>query len=815
MSMDPHAPPPDADAALQAPDSLRQRLGRRAARVASWATATRLRMAIAGTASLVILGCVFASWSYMARLAVEAIEPVTLDSAIAALDQGRFEDAEAMIGDMHQLPASQELLGGAMFVLGALKSREAELETSPERRRAVHQLAAKYLTKARSLGVPAGREGQAAYLLGKSYVDGGEARHGVAALVEALQDETQPLTEIHSLLSQALLEAPEPDFQATLRHNDQVLADATLSDEGRQRAWLLRAEALLRMKATADAKAVIEGLPAGGPLAPQRLLLLGRLEMQEADQLGGDPAAREVKLTSAVDSLQKAGRLDKNASSVTRQAMYWIARCHELRGDEPAALSAYDRLHKIYGETSEGLAARFAESDCRRRAGDVDQALAGYRSVLQAVEDPQAYDNPLLPLGDLKKQLTKVYQQLVRDEFFEEGLSLVELFEPVFGRALCVELRAKTHQLWGENLIEQAQEQDQWTESDAQRQGRAHLRAAGSDFEQLASLRRASRAYTGDLWAAAECYFNGHSFSHAARMFDEYLRHESRWRNARALLRLGQSLLAGREYDRAVSAFEECIELYPHDAVVYQARLECARARQQQGKFEEAERLLTANLWSVGLTPNSPEWRDSKFALGSLLYDGERYDECIAALDEAVKRYPEERAALLAKYTMARAYHTASEAPARRQREAKTENEKQKNRLQATDYLTRAHAAYQDVQRTITLRGLEAGDALDRALLRNCYMMQGAVLFELRRFEEARQAYGNVITLYQNDPIVLESFVQVANCWRRLAQPAKARVTLDQAKMVLERLPKDADFLASTNFNRQQWELLLSQMSKW
>jgi hypothetical protein len=33
--------------------------------------------------------------------------------------------------------------------------------------------------------------------------------------------------------------------------------------------------------------------------------------------------------------------------------------------------------------------------------------------------------------------------------------------------------------------------------------------------------------------------------------------------------------------------------------------------------------------------------------------------------------------------------------------------------------------------------------------------------------------------------------------------------------MVLERLPKDADFLTSTNFNRQQWELLLSQMSKW
>lgn len=813
--MDQQAPPANAAEAPEGPRSLRRRLGHGVARLAWWATATRLRMALAGVAGLVLLGCVFASWSYMAHLAVEAIEPVTLDSAIAALDQGRYEDAEAMIGDMHQLPASQELLGGAMFVLGALKSHEAEVETSAERQRAMHQLAAKYLTKARTLGVPAGREGQAAYLLGKSYVAGGEARHGIAPLEDALQDQTQPLTEIHSLLSQALLEAPEPDLAAALKHNEQVLADESLPEEQRQLAWLQRGEALLRMKSTAEAQAAVEQAPKAGPYAALRMLLLGRIELQEAEALPADAATRETSLASAINKLRKALRLDKNASNVTRQAIYWIARCQELRGDETAALAQYDRLHKVYGETPEGLAAKFAESDCRRRAGHIDQALAGYRSVLAAVEDPQAYDNPLLSLGDLKLQLTKVYQQLVRDEFFEQGLALVELFEPVFGRAMCVELRAKTHQRWGEKLIEQGQSQGQWTVSEAQRQGRAHLRAAGSDYEQLASLRQATRAYTDDLWAAAECYFNGNSFSHAARMFEEYLRHEARKRNAMALVRLGQSLLAGHEYERAVGAFEECVELYPRDAVIYQARLECARAYQQLGKFDKAEKLLTSNLWSEGLKPTSSVWRDSKFALGSLLYDSERYDECIAALDEAVKRYPEERAALLGKYTMARAYHTASEAPAKRQREAKTENEQQKNRLQATEYLNRAHAAYQDVQRTITLRGLESGDALDRALLRNCYMMQGSVLFELRRFEEARQAYGNVITLYQNDPIVLESFVQVANCWRRLAQPTKARVTLDQAKMVLERLPKDADFLSSTNFSRQQWELLLSQMSKW
>jgi hypothetical protein len=62
---------------------------------------------------------------------------------------------------------------------------------------------------------------------------------------------------------------------------------------------------------------------------------------------------------------------------------------------------------------------------------------------------------------------------------------------------------------------------------------------------------------------------------------------------------------------------------------------------------------------------------------------------------------------------------------------------------------------------------------------------------------------------------VLESFVQVANCWRRLDQPAMARGNLERAKVVLGKLPADADFLASTNFNRQQWTLLLDEMGKW
>ena len=56
-------------------------------------------------------------------------------------------------------------------------------------------------------------------------------------------------------------------------------------------------------------------------------------------------------------------------------------------------------------------------------------------------------------------------------------------------------------------------------------------------------------------------------------------------------------------------------------------------------------------------------------------------------------------------------------------------------------------------------------------MLRNCYMLEGTVLFDLGRYKEAIEAFSNVASLYPDDPFVLETFVQIANCWRRLNEP--------------------------------------------
>ena len=90
----------------------------------------------------------------------------------------------------------------------------------------------------------------------------------------------------------------------------------------------------------------------------------------------------------------------------------------------------------------------------------------------------------------------------------------------------------------------------------------------------------------------------------------------------------------------------------------------------------------------------------------------------------------------------------------------------------------------------------------------------GSVQFDLEYYDQAINTYQNASTRYQNEPIVLESFVQLANCYRRQNKPVEARGALERAKVVLKRLPKNVSFESTTNYSREEWVALLDRLSK-
>jgi tetratricopeptide (TPR) repeat protein len=347
-------------------------------------------------------------------------------------------------------------------------------------------------------------------------------------------------------------------------------------------------------------------------------------------------------------------------------------------------------------------------------------------------------------------------------------------------------------------------------------EGLQKLRAAGVAFEQLAELRFATRHYSADLWHSAENYFAGHSFTSTVRLLQNYLHNEPELRNAEALLRLGQAYLAIGQIPQSIAAFEECIEFHPLDGATFQARIDCAKAYWHQGDTGRAEQLLRDNIAGSSLKPSSREWKDSLFELGMLLHDTGQYEQAIIALEEAIERYRHDSQRLVAQYVLGESYRRWAHDLLDRARAAHTAGERDKSLQVANERLTAALKHFEVVQVSITLKTHDLhSDPLLGTMLRNCYMLEGTVLFDLGRFKEAIEAFSNVASLYPDNPFVLETFVQIANCWRRLGQDAKARGAVQQAQIVLQGLPPEADFASTTALNREEWGILLADMSKW
>jgi TolA-binding protein len=790
---------------------------------------THWKRTIAACVTVILLMAgIGVAWTYMVNFAIES-ERAKLGEALEALDAGNYEQARLLVRHVlgaGAVPSSE--YGTPLFVLGVVKTFDADNEVVPEQRRTQYLVASRYLSKARSYGFPPEREKQGLLLLGKSLVETLEFDQGIEALSSALEAPPrvggQLNRAIHKMLAEAYTMLPKPEYELALRHLEAVLDDKELTPEQHVAALLLNAKILARMSRYGDAAQALATVPPAAQHDPAVLIMRGQvlldgvaaaLDRRPLQADGTLPADLATQVDAAIGLLREAQAVGMQASDVTRRALYLMGRAAALRGDETEALKLFTRLHQQYGDTPEGLAAKLAEADILRHDGDDRSALLWYRQVLQSDVDPQTYHNEVLPIEQLRSRILQAVGDFVNQSQFANAIKLLDDFLPLFSRAQELELRGKTLREWGERELARATDESR-ASKESRRSGLHRLREAGVALEGLAELRYATANYPNDLWNSADSYYLGHSYTNAARLLDVYLKNEPEQRNAEALLRLGQVSLALGRIDECIAALQECIELYDRDNATYQARIDCAKAFWNRGDAAEAERLLRFNLTASMLEPKSPEWKDSLFALGLLLFDQARYDAAIGTLEEAVERYPDDHQTLQARYVTGEAYRRWAADPLQRLESARTASERDKNEQLVRERLTLALQQFKQVQSSITLKVQNVQeDSPYAAMRRNCYMLEGACLFDLGRYQEAIEAYQNVSSLYPNEPFVLETFVQIANCWQRLDRAENANGAIQQAQLTLQHLPADADFAATTAFSREEWRMLLSSMSQW
>ncbi len=812
---------PERESIEQPPTNLGllARLQQLLAPARQWITAhPRVGLAAAG-GSIVLLAPLAIIVGY--RILAVPVEPPkppewSLADAVTALDDGDFGLAQRIAARLRQsLPESEA--GDVAFVQGAAAAYEAEQYLGRERK-ALCLLAANYLEDARQQGFPESRQAEGLFLLGKSLNLSGKFAESRGPLDEALEMDLDPQqrSAVHWMLAEAYSKDANRDLPRALENIAAYLSGEGLEPTERHQGLLEELRIRYQSDDVAGCEAVLAKIPHEAIVRPDAELIRGRIVMRQAQQMRRESEQKPseenkllIKQTyeRAIQILRHA-QDDPLGDKAIRRSMYLIGVCFFEMQDYPAALAQFERTRKVWLNTPEGMAAALSEADLLRQAGRGDDAMPVYQSLLGAARDPFA--NAWIPPDQFRARVIGAFRQYLLDSQFENAVALGAAFTPLFPPARALEYEADALQDWSTKLRVDADGLNEPEATAARRKSRELRRRAGRLFGRLAQLDFTTRQYPDDVWRSGEAFLEGHDFRSAVNAFEEYLKYEPRRRRALALIHLGECMLALDRLEEALSVCQECIQFYPTDAASYQARLISSKVYLEMGQVAPAEAVLRENLNGELLTPESKESRDSLFQLGELLQADGRYQEAIQRLREAVERYPETHDAVRARYLIGESYRKIAQGIQEKLAKDTIETTRQAHFKELHKCLTSAVEHYTQVQEHLSSRQERTRlSHREQVILRNAYFSVGTAWFDLHEYEKAIRAYSALVNMYQHDPVTLEAFVQIGNCYRRWNKPIEARRSVQQAKLVLNRMSPTATFNDVTNHSRREWGDLL------
>jgi len=799
-------------------------------------------------------------WSVLSRPKEPPFEE-RLQAALEALDQGDFQTARRMAEELRVADVGPDLLGGPVFIQGATLRHEAEDQSNPKEKQKLYLIASRYLEEARDRGWPEGRAAQGWLYLAESLVHAGRYAESIPALQQALQANPSQSTFLHRLFAEAYAHAHPPQYAEAIQHIEQYLSDGQLRPTDRLAGQVLLARLHLLSGDLERASQIMERLQDeiyGGDDLPGALskweraqraavrrdarILAARVLVQQAEQTTPPDQSRYQKAYELLLLLQQKG-------TETAESDYLLAKVYGGLGQAEKQREHLARVARKFYGTPEGRAAAVDLAEIYQQSGQHDEAVDLILTAFQEKRVPGEVADEVLDPQQLTQRLLRLYERSMEAGQYQAAYRLTFALADLVPKTQALQLRAASAHAWGEAMLRQAAGNYSQAAQTYQ-QAVQKFQEAGELYEELARLRFADRHYPDDLWSAAEAYFHGRIYPKAATVLERYLREEPRQRRPRALLLLGECLLAMGNVAEAQRYFEQCYAAYRRDPDAYRARFRTAQALLEQGAMQDAERVLNEILESESLTPEAAEWRDALFLLGEVLHrqgvmqlvqsretrDAARtlqddasykkaeqaleqatvfFDQAIARLTEAVQRYPSDPRSLLARYWKAEDYRHRSLLPAwqlpRETIQSRRSELSRRVRVNLQSALQEYESLVKELEMQQDSRPLTP---IEKSVLRNAYFGRADALFELGELPRAIEAYSSASNRYQDDPVCLEAYQQIAVCYRLLGDPVKARGTLEQARIISNTLPSDVDYTRTTRYSRQVWLDELKAKSK-
>lgn len=804
-----------------------------------------------GSAMVIVVGLATGAWWVF--LSDSASTEKKLAVAIVAYENDEDNVAREIAREfVDDLAVEAPYQGTASFLLGAILSDEAQDYLNPRDRETVYRLAAQHLETAKERGFPPGYEIRGEYLLGIAQFHARQYDQAIKTLEAIYNDYPVRQLEIEDALAESYLElTPRTNehMQASMKWSDLFRAHSNLTTDQQSEAQLRLARIQYELGHFDESLQTLEKISPASQYYVDGVIVQGLISRRRYEEFkkAGKKEKAQDELNAAIRLFRKAASNQLVAADATRKASYLLAVMLRANDQLKEALDQAARTRKIYYRTHESVAAGLEEAELLRAEGKDEEAVEIYRRVMREANLNGSYDNPWIDEVEFRQRITRAIDAWKSSQHFEPAVEVAHVLRPIFPDDQALQIEADVEYQWGEYLENQATKVPFDQSLEKRTQSRFHFRRAGSVYLDLANYRFATAEYTNDLWKSASANLKGQDFSKAVEILAEYQRYETRDHKPRALVATARALIALDKAEEALGPLKECLEFYPKDPSVYEARVLGGEAYMELGKLAEAKEVLAQNLDDGHLEPSSREWQDSLFSLGQVLHlEGEMfeaqarvkgalevaeaiprdafqlleqssasYQGAIKYLHAAVRRYPDDPRSIGARYLIAECHRRSSMLPKKKFRLVNIETQRIKFDKEVKDHLEVAVEIYAGLINELTNK-LEEQTQLhpvEANILRNCYFAQGAAMFELQRFKDAIDAYSTASNRYQTEAVSLEAFVQIAQCYRYMNQTAEARGTVEQAKIVLSRLADGVDYSETTHATRDDWRNYLDWLA--
>jgi len=539
----------------------------------------------------------------------------------------------------------------------------------------------------------------------------------------------------------------------------------------RSDALLLYAGVLLELGRPGEAEATLERLAREVPRSPRRVeaeLLAIRARLDSGDVEG---------------ALERAERLDaEEVDEAFREAVaFRLGETRRAAGRDAEAVEAYDEVVRRAPDGPRAAASLAASGWCRARAGDLADAIARWTRVIDRDPDGAAARSARLGRADALQRLGDTAAALADAEHL--------LARHAEGSAVLAERTlAETRLVAGICLMASGRPAD-----------------AAAVFDRVLADQPAFAGADRVLWErgmAAVALADGPA---AATAFNQLVeRFPASPRAADAWLELGEAAFAeGRAAD-AADCYRRAVAAAGSGPIVEQAWHKLGWVHAVGGDHAAARAAFTAQLDAA---PAGSWAADGQVLLGRSLFELGRIEEAGRALDAALAEPQRISSAPLRALALVRASEVAAlegawERSLARAEEALVAHAGEAGAADGTPALARYAAAWarQNLGRLDEAReGFRAlADAAATPLAARARLMEGEVLFEQGRHEEAIRVFFKVVADQNADaayrPWRAQAAYEAARCFEVLRQTDQARRLYAE---VVERFPESPQVAAA------------------